>query len=624
VNGRTVLTACLLAAGCQRAQSAPREPARVATPLTAAVPLRVPPKEPGQFQFAIVTDRTGGHREHVFESAVSKANLLLPDFVMSVGDLVEGYTTEAALIAQQWDEFRGFVGKLEMPFFYVPGNHDISNPVMAAVWKEQFGRSYYHFVYHDVLFLCLNTEDGAPSHLSEAQVEYMRRALADNSSVRWTLLFMHKPLWNESEHPEGRAAFERLEALLSARPYTVFAGHYHTYKKSVRNDRRYIVLATTGGASELKGPLHGQFDELAWVTMTDKGPRLANLTLDGILDEDVRTDDSAKRVEGLSTGFKVKVDNLYVNGDEFSGGATRLHVENQTASAVRFHAELGRTAPIEPTPHVFGPALVAAGTSLDFPIKLRVPRAAALRSLVGMPITWTANILDGGAPLVLRDSVGFGITRLRPIKKLARPIIVDGRLDDWGKLAFDSTAGYRHPSDGAPRPTVDDSSYSFDLAYDAEAVYVAVQVRDDVVVAEKSKRPWEQDGIELSIDARDEPERGANRRNYWDAWKTYAYLAVSPPDQRGEVSLFDPERIPKTVRVVCVRTPSGYAAEIAFPHAVLNGTRASGEWRSLRFNLGVQERDVSGEAGTTIWWQPDWHWETNIPGSGTFESSRRN
>ena len=47
--------------------------------------------DPDHFQFAIVSDRAGGHRPGVFMDAVNKLNLLQPEFVMSVGDLIEGY-----------------------------------------------------------------------------------------------------------------------------------------------------------------------------------------------------------------------------------------------------------------------------------------------------------------------------------------------------------------------------------------------------------------------------------------------------------------------------------------------------------------------------------------------------
>ncbi len=87
--------------------------------------------DPGNFQFAIVTDRTGGHRAGVFMDAVNKLNLLQPEFVVSVGDMIEGYTRNEEKIYREWDELNGFIEKLQMPYFYVPGNHDYINDVMA-------------------------------------------------------------------------------------------------------------------------------------------------------------------------------------------------------------------------------------------------------------------------------------------------------------------------------------------------------------------------------------------------------------------------------------------------------------------------------------------------------------
>ena len=45
---------------------------------------------PKDFQFAIVADRTGGPRAGVFPKAVSKLNELRPEFVITVGDLIQG------------------------------------------------------------------------------------------------------------------------------------------------------------------------------------------------------------------------------------------------------------------------------------------------------------------------------------------------------------------------------------------------------------------------------------------------------------------------------------------------------------------------------------------------------
>src|SRR5688500_11061586 len=190
---------------------------------------------PRNFQFAIVSDRTGGHRPGVFEDAVRKLNLLQPEFVMSVGDLIEGYTKDEKEIERQWEEFQSFTAKLKMPFFYVPGNHDLSNEVQHRKWAERFGKKYYHFVYRDVLFLCLNSED-PQRKMGPEQVAYVKKALDENRDVRWTLVFFHQPLWiyeaggrnspyGDEKQSTGWAAVENL-LRENGRQFTVFAGHF--------------------------------------------------------------------------------------------------------------------------------------------------------------------------------------------------------------------------------------------------------------------------------------------------------------------------------------------------------------------------------------------------------------
>jgi hypothetical protein len=153
---------------------------------------------------------------------------------------------------------------------------------MAKIWQKRLGRTYYHFIYRDVLFLCLNTEDTASSHISDEQFEYFREVVETNRDVRWTLVFLHKPLWWNLHTLEY---WQKFVALLGQRPYTVFAGHRHSYDKSVYDDKRYYILASTGAKEELAGLEQCEFDHIVWVTMKDDGPLVANLLLDGILDD---------------------------------------------------------------------------------------------------------------------------------------------------------------------------------------------------------------------------------------------------------------------------------------------------------------------------------------------------
>ena len=85
-----------------------------------------------------------------------------------------------------------------MPFFYLPGNHDLGNEVADQIWDDMFGVRYYSFVYRDVLFLCLNTQGGPgskPAKLEDEQIKWALAELKKNKEVRWTLVFMHQPLW---------------------------------------------------------------------------------------------------------------------------------------------------------------------------------------------------------------------------------------------------------------------------------------------------------------------------------------------------------------------------------------------------------------------------------------------
>lgn len=123
---------------------------------------------------------------------------------MSVGDLIEGYTEDVDQVNREWDEFEGFIAELEAPFFYLPGNHDITNKVMEDIWEERFGKTYYHFVYKDVLILALNSEEAIKGSggggIENEQYEYIKKVLEDHPNVRWTMVFAHQPMW-EYDNP---------------------------------------------------------------------------------------------------------------------------------------------------------------------------------------------------------------------------------------------------------------------------------------------------------------------------------------------------------------------------------------------------------------------------------------
>ncbi len=244
---------------------------------------------PSTFRFAIVSDRTGGPRDGVWQKAMDQLNLLQPEFVMCVGDLIQGITENVDTMNRQWNEVNGWIGKLEMPFFYVPGNHDIANPIMEKRWNEQFGRRWYHFVYRNVLFVMLDSEDlpgttKGPKFGPE-QIAAAKKILAENANVRWTFVFFHRPVWHSDKI--DNIGWLPIEAALQGRKYTVFTGHEHNYQREIRHGMKYYTLATTGGSSKLRGTTAGEFDHIVWMTMKDEGPSMTNLMMEGIFPEDL-------------------------------------------------------------------------------------------------------------------------------------------------------------------------------------------------------------------------------------------------------------------------------------------------------------------------------------------------
>jgi hypothetical protein len=253
---------------------------------------------PDQFQFAVVADRTGGHRKGVFSKAVQQINLMHPEFVMSVGDLIEGNANNADVNRKQWDEFDGYARQFKMPFFYCPGNHDAQSLVKQDVWAERLGRKYYHFGYKNCLFVVLNDMDYEADdpkdppkqtrglRVGKRQREMLAEALKKYPTAAHTFLFLHHPVWAQRDLTE--TGWLDVENLLKGRKYTMFCGHVHTYRKYVRNGMNYYQLATTGGGSALRGPEYGEFDQIGWVTVTKDGPTLANVLIGGVLKDDLQ------------------------------------------------------------------------------------------------------------------------------------------------------------------------------------------------------------------------------------------------------------------------------------------------------------------------------------------------
>jgi len=579
------------------------------------------------FQFAIVSDRTGGHRPGIFLDGIRKLNLLQPEFVMSVGDLIEGYTTDKAEIDRQWNEFNGFIDELSVPFFYVPGNHDYTNEVLAEEWKERFGKDYYHFQYNDVLFLCLNSEDNVrgagKGTIDDEQYEYIKQTLEENANAKWTLVFMHQPLWDQ----EDSKRWADVEKLLTDREHSVFVGHRHRYVKYERNNGNYYILATTGGGSPLRGPELGEFDHVVWITMTDEGPIIANLALDGIWSEDVFTEEVASYMQPLLQAQAVSIEPILVQDDTFETHEAEIKLTNNSDVPMKIDLTLQANPKILTS---FGAKSheVAPNSVEIVKLGLKAIQATQLDSIT--PLVLHSTIAYQSEDMPGKDMPGKdmpevsfeSIYRLRPeqvavISFTESAVQVDGSLEDWPELNYSVGENGYLDSDPFSHQGDNDLSFSFGVTYDDDYLYIATEVTDNQLETTSDKIAYEQDGINVLLDAR--PERVSALETGERIFREVLYLGISPLEVE-EKGLFRADRLPKGTKSAIRRTEQGYVAEMAVPISYLNELQG-GNWVSLRLNVGVRDFDNDGQHQTTLFWKPDWRGDQNYVGSGTFRKS---
>ena len=232
------------------------------------------------YRFAVIADRCGGERAGVFRRGAERVREYAPDFVLSVGDQIDGYTTDREYAMRQWAEFDTLCPLFGAPLFYLPGNHDYSNRELAALWDERFGCSYYGFRIGSSLFLMLNSEEPlgeGRTGISDRQAEYFASMLAREKSDGPLFVVMHTPLWVTGKDPN----YNRLESLFLERKVTVFSGHTHRYYHACKKGRPHYNLATMGGDSPMRGVSMGEFDHFMLVEVCDGKVSVCNMSIDG-------------------------------------------------------------------------------------------------------------------------------------------------------------------------------------------------------------------------------------------------------------------------------------------------------------------------------------------------------
>jgi cellulose/xylan binding protein with CBM9 domain/Big-like domain-containing protein len=207
------------------------------------------------------------------------------------------------------------------------------------------------------------------------------------------------------------------------------------------------------------------------------------------------------------------------------------------------------------------------------------------------------------------------ITPPTPCPKTGKAKKIDGKLTDWSKLPIVCTQPEEFRIDGKRVwQGIKDNQFSIGTVYDDKYLYIAVKVTDDEYNSVKEKQPWDQDGIEIRIDARPLKLRSANHGK--GEMKDYLLFAFSPNKKPNAPWLYNPKKKhPEGTKFACVKTKQGFNTEIAIPISYLV-KQGGKDWDGFRLNVCIDDKDRDGMV--QIWWKPDWRHGKNYYGSGSF------
>jgi Icc protein len=218
---------------------------------------------PGGLRFIIVGDRTGEAQAGVWERVWREVSAAAPDFVIGVGDVIQG--TDDNTAAAQWREYgRMMTPYRKIPFYLAPGNHDVWSAMSAELFVKNTGRPlHYSFDRGGAHFTVLDNSRG------EEDTAFLEDDLRAHEGAALKFVIAHRPSWIMDAalaNPAGQ--MHQIAKRYGVRYF--IAGHIHQLIHATYDGVTYFSVPSAGGHLRLSGKYEdGWF--FGWTQVTVHG-----------------------------------------------------------------------------------------------------------------------------------------------------------------------------------------------------------------------------------------------------------------------------------------------------------------------------------------------------------------
>ena len=235
------------------------------------------------FQFALIGDSRDG--EKVYVRLMGRALERKPHFFIHLGDMI-AHSGE-----KEWSAFFEISKPIDVPFFPVLGNHEVSAPGLGKkLYRKQFllpeEKTYYAFRAGGILFIILDSEEGRGRIINE-QLAWLENILS-SSKEEFKLVFIHRPFFLPidslkrgramDKYPLERDDLHRL--FLKTGVSAVFEADDHRYDRMEKDHILYVI--TGGGGAPLTSlKERGGFFHYVWISVQQERIEGEVVDLDG-------------------------------------------------------------------------------------------------------------------------------------------------------------------------------------------------------------------------------------------------------------------------------------------------------------------------------------------------------